>query len=118
MPARQAALLERLWSLCRPLLPVTQPSPKGGRPRQDDQSCFFAIVWVLITGARWRDLPPHFPSPVTCWRRHRDWTRAGVWLKAWERVLTVLARAGKLRLDELLADATFAAALKGARRSA
>jgi hypothetical protein len=28
--------------------------------------------------ARWRDLPAHFPSPPTCWRRFKAWTEAGV----------------------------------------
>lgn len=113
MSPRQQRLLDKLWTLSRAYLPVCRPSPSGGRPRQDDRACFFAIVWVLFSGARWRDLPSHFPSPVTAWRRHRDWTRSGVWQKVWEEILGRLREAGKLRLMELLTDATFVAAQKG-----
>jgi transposase len=41
---------------------------------------------------------------VTCWRRHRDWTRAGVWDRVWK---VVLADAGKLDTSEPFLDATF-----------
>jgi transposase len=118
MSEKNRGQLVKLWEMCKVFLPVIRLYPQGGRPRQDDQACFFAIIWVLTSGARWRDLPEHFPSPVTCWRRHRDWTRAGVWQKVWERVVDVLRQSGKLQFEELMTDATFVAALKGGRQSA
>jgi len=46
------------------------------------------ILWVLKTGARWRDLPADFGvSPATCWRGLRLWEEQGVWLKVWRRLL-------------------------------
>jgi transposase len=29
-----------------------------GRPRADDRRCLNVILYVLITGCRWNDLPP------------------------------------------------------------
>ena len=116
--AREKELNDRLWERVRPLLPAYTPSPRGGRPRADDRGCFEAAVFVLRNGLRWRDLPEHFPSPVTCWRRHRDWTEAGVWEGVWRAVLDELAAAGLLDTSELYLDCTFAPAQKGGRRSA
>jgi transposase len=54
----------------------------GGRLTTDDRACLVGIVYVHRNGVRWRDLPERFPSPVTCCRGHRDWSRAGVWERA------------------------------------
>jgi len=40
------------------------------------------IIYVLSTGARWRQLPDKelgHSSPITCWPRLRDWQHANVW---------------------------------------
>jgi len=70
---------ERLWQAIEPLLP-TPPPRHGGRPRVDDRACLTGIVYQLRTGMPWRLLPVRelgCGSPVTCWRRLRDWQRAG-----------------------------------------
>src|SRR5918993_831835 len=72
---------ERLWQAIQPLLP-TPPPRYGGRPRVDDRAALAGIVYQLRTGIPWRLLPTRqlgCGSPVTCWRRLRDWQRAGVW---------------------------------------
>lgn len=83
---------ERLWAVVRPMLPEKVAHPRGGRPRSDDWACFEAVVYVLRNGVRWRDLPSGFPSPATCWRRHREWTAAGVWEKAWKLMLDEVSK--------------------------
>jgi transposase len=115
--ARERRLVDRLWERVRPLLPPAPPRPHGGRPRASDRACFAAVVYVLRSGRRWRDLPDRFPSPVTCWRRHRDWTEAGVWDDAWAAVLAELGRKGRVKADEVVVDATFVPAAKGGTRS-
>ena len=115
---REQELLDRMWERVRPLLPVRPVNPKGGRPWADDKACFAGIVFALRNAVRWNHIPPPFPSGVTCWRRHRDWTRAGVWGRVWRVVLAELADAGKLDTRELFLDATFAEDRQGGRASA
>jgi hypothetical protein len=76
------------------------------------------ILWVLKTGARWRDLPPEYPSASTCWRRLRRWEKQGVWLNIWRAFLSELDRKGKLDWSESFLDGSFAPAKKGALASA
>jgi len=115
---REQELLDRMWDRVRPLLPVRPVNPKGGRPWADDKACFAGIVFALRNAVRWNHIPPPFPSGVTCWRRHRDWTKAGVWGRVWRVVLAELADAGKLDTRELFLDATFAEDRQGGRASA
>ena len=51
---------DELWEEIRWHLP--EPSAMG-RPRSEDRKVFEAILWVLKTGARWRDLPAQYPHP-------------------------------------------------------
>jgi transposase len=121
MPDRRTEreLNDRLWERVRPLLPLRPEHPKGGRPFADDRACFEGILSVLRNGCRWRalDVIDAFPSGVTCWRRHRDWTRAGVWARVWRIVLDELDEAGLLDTSEFALDATFVEAKKGGPRS-
>ena len=68
-------LNDEQWKLIADLFPKPRRSPEGGRPPAESRGCFEGICWVLRRGARWKDLPKHFPSPSTCWRRLRDWTQ-------------------------------------------
>ena len=111
-------LSDRMWARVGPLLPPQPPHPKGGRPFADDRACFDGIVYLLRNGIRWRAMPTCYPSGVTCWRRHRDWTEAGVWAEVWLVILDELRAAGLLDPTELALDASFVEARRGARRSA
>ena len=115
---REQNLLDRMWVRVGPLLPPNPARPKGGRPFADDKACFAGIVYQLRNACRWNDRPACFPSGVTCWRRHRDWTRAGAWSGVWKAVLAELAAAGLLDTTELFLDAPLAEARKGGPASA
>jgi transposase len=120
MPSRrrEQRLLDAMWARVRPLLPRRAPNPKGGRPWADDKACFAGVVYQLRNAVRWNHLPPCFPSGVTCWRRHRDWTKAGVWAAVHRIVVEELADAGRLDTSELFLDATFAEDRQGEYASA
>ena len=107
-------LSDEQWSLIADLFKDPAPDPRGGRPRADARRCVEGILWILRTGARWKDLPRSFPSYVTCWRRFEQWSNAGVWDRAWRRLILKLDRQGDVEWDEGFADGTFAAAKKGA----
>jgi transposase len=73
------------------------------------------IVFVLKTGITWNQLPGDLLgcSGVTCWRRVRDWTDAGVWPALHEVLLAELRAVGRLDLDRCAVDASHVHALKG-----
>jgi transposase len=110
-------LTDAQWDKIGPLLPKARRSKKGGRPPAESRACLEGILWVLRSGARWKDLPADFPSDSTCWRRLRDWEARGVWLKIWRAFLGGLDERGRLDWDECFADGSFAPAKKGARAS-
>jgi transposase len=107
-------LTDEQWSLISDLFPAPKPDPRGGRPRADVRQCLEGILWVLRSGARWKDLPPSFPSYVTCWRRFVEWSMSGVWDRAWLRLLDELDERGAVDWEQGFADGTFASAKKGA----
>ena len=88
-----------------------------GRPWHDTRAVLNGVLWVLGTGAQWRELPEKYPPFQTCHRRIQQWVRSG----KFEQALAVLARhlhdRGQLNLDEAFVDATFASAKKGASPS-
>lgn len=101
------------WALIADLFPDPPPNPLGGRPRVDARRCLEGILWVLKSGARWKDLPRCFPSYVTCWRRFAEWSAEGIWDQAWRRLVKRLDQRGKINWKEGFADGTFASAKKG-----
>ena len=110
-------LSDEQWHRIAPHLPKHPPSRKGGRPRAADRECLEGILWLLRTGARWRDIPLDLPSGSTCWRRLQEWAGEEVLRHVQALLVEELAELGKLDLEELLADATFIRAKKGGTTS-
>lgn len=72
-------LTDSQWQMIEPLLPHPPRRADGrGRPRRDDRQVLNAILWVLRTGAPWKDLPREYPPYQTCHRRFLEWKRSGV----------------------------------------
>ena len=89
---------DELWAVIAPLLPPVPPKPKGGRPRLDARRVLTGIIFVLKSGIGWELLPSEMGcgSGMTCWRRLRDWNRAGVWARLHRELLQRLADADKI----------------------
>ena len=107
-------LTDEQWRLISDLFPHDARPGCRGRPLIEPRRCVEGILWILRTGARWKDLPGWFPSPTTCWRRFQRWTEAGIWEQAWARLLRKLDRSRHINWDETIADGTFSSAKKGA----
>ena len=109
-----------LWRRLQPLLPVVEPSAKGGRPRFDDERALGGILFVLRTGIAWEDLPQElgFGSGMTCWRRLRDWQALGVWQQLHGALLAEMRRAGQLDLSRASIDGASVASPRGVQRQA
>jgi transposase len=107
-----------VWKWLKPQLPERPAAPKGGRPWVDDELCLRGIVWVLKTGARWKDMPKDLGvSYVSCWRRLADWSIGGVFQAAWAAALEELQRRRPKAAREAIVDGTFIRAKKGATKS-
>ncbi|NMH95109.1 IS5 family transposase [Pseudonocardia bannensis] len=111
---------DSLWERVAPLLPARAPRRRRfpGRLPVDDRVALAGVVYVLRTGITWNQLPAAVIgcSGVTCWRRMRDWTEAGVWPALHELLLAELRAAGLLDLDRMAVDASHVHALKGGPR--
>lgn len=109
---------DELWAVVEPLLPVEPPKPHGGRPRLSDRAALTGIIFVLKTGLAWELLPQELGcgSGMTCWRRLRDWQRAGVWDRLHQALVQRLADADKLDWSRASLDSASVAAKKGARQ--
>lgn len=112
--SRGEYLTEKQWEKIGPLLPTMS---SRGRPWRRNREVLEGILWVLRTGARWKDLPERYPSPSTCWRRLKLWQEKGVWLDVWRAFLAELNNRGRVDWSECFIDGTFAPAKKGAPAS-
>ena len=63
------------WSVIEPLL----PNKPRGVPRVDDRRVINGIMWVLRSGAPWRDLPERYGPYTTCYNRFNRWRKKGIW---------------------------------------
>ena len=94
------------WEVIKPLLP---PRSRVGRPRADDRMVLNGILYVLITGCRWMDMPIKYGSYKTAWRRLKKWEEMGVW----ESIFKTLA--SMRDLSRISVDSTTVEAKKGER---
>src|SRR3954465_9550314 len=115
-------LPDDLWIRIQPLLPP-RPKPKRpdrpGRPPIEDRKALIGILFVLKTGIDWEDLPQEMGCGcgMTCWRRLRDWAKAGVWSKLHELLLAELHAADKIDWARALIDSSFVRARGGGGRT-
>lgn len=102
------------WTIVEPPIPKPKVRADGrGRPWCDDRQILNGNLWILRTGAPWRDGPDRYPSPATCHRRHQEWSHTGVFNGILTAQAEDLRTRGKLDLTECLVDATFVVAKKG-----
>jgi len=106
---------DELWMFIDPLLPSESPKPNGGRLRVPDRAALAGIIYVLKSGNPWGMLPKElgFGSGVTCWRRLRDWQKAGVWHRLHRVLLDELGKAGLIDWSRASLDSATVSAKKG-----
>ncbi len=107
-------LTNEQWNIIEPLLRKPPRLDKRGKARKNNRDVLEGILWILKTGAQWRELPERYPSYQTCHRRLQEWRDRGIF----EKILYVIAKdmekRGKIKLKECFIDGTFASAKKGA----
>jgi transposase len=76
-PQRRHELTDDQWTGLATLLPPQRP--RTGRPAKDHRTVLNGILWILRTGAPWRDLPGRYGTWQTVYSRFRRWQEAGIW---------------------------------------
>jgi len=87
---RRHEVTDEQWEFLRPLIPVHVA--KTGRKPSDPRVMLNGIMWVLRTGAPWRDLPERLGPWQTIYDHFRTWRNSGVY----DRILKAL----HIRLDQ------------------
>lgn len=101
------------WLLIESFIPKTINGTLRGRPPRDPRDVLNGILWIMRTGAPWKDLPTRYPPYQTCHRWFQKWVAEGVMDTLLKALAEDLRRRGKIDLSECFIDATFAGAKKG-----
>ena len=119
--ARQPVSKE-LWLQLQPLIPTFTPSAKGGARKLavSDEAALNGILFVLHTGIPWEDLPQSlgYGSGMTCWRRLRNWSAAGVWQRLHQAMLMRLREHDQIDWSRASIDGSSVPSPRGARKQA
>lgn len=97
-------LTDAQWQRLAPILPPEKS--RVGRPSHSHRRIINGILWILETGAPWRDLPAQYGSWHTVSSRFYRWRHAGTW----QRILVALQqhadRCGQLDWSVHFVDST------------
>ena len=93
-------LTSQQWDLIAPMLP--SQDGQRGRPARDYRRTIEGILYIIRTGAPWRDLPARYGKWNTVHRTFRRWAASGVFDRIFE------ATSGDLDLRVVMVDGTFA----------
>jgi len=63
------------------------PYRTGRPPKLDNRTAFNAILWVMRSGAAWRDLPERYGSWKTVYGRFRTWVASGLFEQIFEELI-------------------------------
>jgi len=93
-------ITDELWRRLQPL--VCPPrKERRGRPAKDARLMLNGILWILRTGAPWRDLPEEFGPWETVYKRFNAWSKSCLW----QQVLDELSR--EADLEAILLDGSY-----------
>ena len=95
----RSKLTNTQWKLIEPLLPGKPSDP--GRTGFDNRKTLEGILWIMRTGAPWRDLPADFGKWGTIYQRFRRWDTAGIFDRIFD------ATNGNLDLRAVQVDGSF-----------
>jgi transposase len=72
-----------------------EPAPTG-RPPVDRRKVVNGVLWIVRTGAPWRDLPKEFGKWKTVWRLFDQWNEDGTWDEVLHRLQADHHEAGEI----------------------
>ncbi len=105
---------DKQWEKIEGLVPDGPVRSDGkGRRWREKKEVLEGILWIVKTGARWKDLPKEYPPYQTCHRRFQQWVEEGVFDKVIEQLARDLQDRGSIDMRECFIDGTFSLAKKG-----
>ena len=107
---------DKQWARLAPLLEPKRRPDGRGHPWRDTRAVLNGVLWVLGTGAQWRELPAKYPPYQTCHRRFQQWVQSGVMRGILEALAAELKIHGLIDVEEAFIDGSFAPSKKGAPR--
>lgn len=116
MGERRHELKDSEWQAIADLFPAAK---RMGRPARPTREVLNGVMWILKTGAPWRDLPDRYGSWQTVYRRFRAWDREGVLDRILKRLRLKLDEDGYIDWSEVFIDGSSvraSAAAAGARK--
>lgn len=69
---------DKQWQTIQNNLP---PPAITGRPRCDDRTTINGILFVLVSGCRWSEMPKIYGSKSTAHLRLQNWQQKEIWQK-------------------------------------
>jgi transposase len=83
--AKRYELTSAQWERVAPLLPGKAGDP--GRTAADNHLFVNGVLWVLRSGAHWRDLPERYGKWKSLHKRFSRWAKAGIWKRVFEALI-------------------------------
>jgi len=97
-------LTNEQWERLKGLLPETKV--QRGRPSQDHRQILNGILWVLRTGAPWRDMPERYGKWTTIYSRFQRWRKSGRWDKLFAELQAALEQESNVDWEIHFIDST------------
>lgn len=101
------------WNAIRVFLPPERPK-KAGRPWSPHRRVINGILWVIVVGSPWPDLPEEFGNWKTVYNRFRRWRQEGLWDRMMKCLLHRLDREGLIDRDLWCVDGSLIRAHRAA----
>jgi transposase len=107
-------LSDEQWARLEPLLPHRTHHGQLGHPFHGHRPLLNGILWILHTGAPWRDLPERYGAWQTVYYRFNRWRRDGTWVRLVTSLLDELDDRGQIDHDLWCIDGTVIRASRAA----
>lgn len=109
--AKRYELSDEAWDVISDLFTHQHP----GRPRSNDRLMLDGVLWLVCSGAAWRDVPEHFGPWRTVYHRFSEWRGRGTFDQMLSRLHLKLNDQGLIDLQTWMIDST---AVRATRASA
>jgi putative transposase len=81
-------LTNRQWKVIKDLLPP--PATRGRKRELDMRWVLNAILYVVVTGVQWRQLPHEYPKWKSVYHYFRKWRQDGTWKRIHDTLRALL----------------------------